>query len=271
MLDKLCPQALIYLVFSLVHVITALSEGQVKIAGVKFIVMVLFTSLIDTLCKNNLSSVAWFLVFMPFILMTLLTTLLLLAFGTSILTEKETIKEGNTNSQPVLNIENSVYDPTPYVGSQGEMINLAYQRENCKASQTTTYRNKTPQHGPCNAVDDNYKTMNHTGREDGKSQILTIPLKVDKKNPPVIDKIVVHTRSYFSGWNVARTTNMHVEVGFADKPDSFKVVTPANGFTFNTSYKHEIENVNTKGDTIKIVGVPGQWLHLRNVEAYAKK
>ena len=52
-----------------------------NVALLKFIVMIIFATVLNILCSRNLSIIAWLLVFIPFIFMTVITTLLLIAFG----------------------------------------------------------------------------------------------------------------------------------------------------------------------------------------------
>jgi len=81
MLDKLCPPALIYLLFSITHVVMDTANGLYNSAMVKMMVAFIFTILLNQLCVSGLSVVSWLFVFMPFILMSLIVALLLLAFG----------------------------------------------------------------------------------------------------------------------------------------------------------------------------------------------
>ena len=45
--------------------------------------MILFTILINILCQRGLSVISWFIVLIPFIMMTIITTILLFIFGLS--------------------------------------------------------------------------------------------------------------------------------------------------------------------------------------------
>lgn len=81
MLDKVCPPALLYLGFSLIQIVIDLYKGLYNTTFIKFIVMVLFTIFLNILCKSGLTIISWFVVFIPFISMTVITTLLLFVFG----------------------------------------------------------------------------------------------------------------------------------------------------------------------------------------------
>ena len=62
-------------------------------ALVKIFIMIIFTFLLNLLCQQGLGIISWFIVFIPFITMTVITTLLLLTFGLSPFSgEKTTIE-----------------------------------------------------------------------------------------------------------------------------------------------------------------------------------
>jgi hypothetical protein len=78
---NLCPPALIYLVFSLTHIIIDTFKGLYNTAFFKFIIMVMITFLLNILCEGGLSIISWIIVFVPFIFMTIIVTMLLYIFG----------------------------------------------------------------------------------------------------------------------------------------------------------------------------------------------
>ena len=78
---KLCSPALIYLVFSLTQVVIDSIKGLYNVALLKFIMMFLFTLLLNILCETGLGVVSWIIVFVPFILMSVITSILLFVFG----------------------------------------------------------------------------------------------------------------------------------------------------------------------------------------------
>ncbi len=83
MLDTLCPPAILYLGFSLTQIIIDTFKGQYNTAFFKTIVMCIFTLLLNILCERGLSVISWLIVFIPFILMTYITAVLLFVFGLS--------------------------------------------------------------------------------------------------------------------------------------------------------------------------------------------
>ena len=81
MIDKLCPPAILYLGFSLVQITIDIFKGFYNTAFFKSIVMLIFTLLLNIMCKRGLSIISWIIVFIPFILMTYITAVLLFVFG----------------------------------------------------------------------------------------------------------------------------------------------------------------------------------------------
>jgi hypothetical protein len=75
--DNLCMPAILYIVFSLTQIIIDIFKNMYNMAFLKFVVMIIFTILLNLLCKNGLGIISWFIVFLPFITMTILTTLIL--------------------------------------------------------------------------------------------------------------------------------------------------------------------------------------------------
>ena len=82
-LDKLCMPAILYIGFSLTHIIIDLFNKLYNTAILKFVLMIIFTTMLDLLCKSGLTVLSWIIVFMPFILLTAITLLLLFSLGLS--------------------------------------------------------------------------------------------------------------------------------------------------------------------------------------------
>ena len=83
LLNNLCPPAILYLAFSLTQIIIDIFKNMYNTAFFKFIVMTIFTLMLDILCQRGLGIISWFIVFIPFITMTVITSLLLFVFGLS--------------------------------------------------------------------------------------------------------------------------------------------------------------------------------------------
>ena len=69
-IDTLCPPALIYVVFTITHIIIDMFKNLYNLAFIKFIVMIIFTLLLNILCNQGLTFVSWIIVFVPFMMMT---------------------------------------------------------------------------------------------------------------------------------------------------------------------------------------------------------
>ena len=80
-LQNLCPPALIYLIFSLTQIIIDTFKGLYNTAFFKFVVMIIFTFLLNILCAQGLDIISWIIVFIPFMLMSIITAILLFVFG----------------------------------------------------------------------------------------------------------------------------------------------------------------------------------------------
>jgi len=80
-LGDLCAPTIIYLLFSLTQILLDLYSGLYNTAGMKAIVMVMVSILLNILCMRGMSVVSWIIVFIPFILMTTVVSILLYTFG----------------------------------------------------------------------------------------------------------------------------------------------------------------------------------------------
>lgn len=76
-LETLCPPSIIYLIFSLTQIIIDTFKKMYNTAFLKFFVMIIFTLMLNILCQQGLTVVSWFIVFLPFIMMSIITSLLL--------------------------------------------------------------------------------------------------------------------------------------------------------------------------------------------------
>jgi hypothetical protein len=85
---NLCGPALIYVIFSLTQIIIDTFKGLYNTAFFKIIVMILITFLLNALCEQGLGIISWFIVFIPFIFMTVIVAMLLYVFGLDAATGK---------------------------------------------------------------------------------------------------------------------------------------------------------------------------------------
>lgn len=78
---NLCAPAIIYLIFSITQILIDTFKGLYNTAFIKVIVTIMVTLLLNILCEQGLSVVSWIIVFIPFILMTVIVSMILYVFG----------------------------------------------------------------------------------------------------------------------------------------------------------------------------------------------
>jgi len=81
MLEKICSPALLYLAFSMVQIIIDLFQGQYETSLLKFIIMFIFTAILNILCLNGYTKFVWFIVIIPIIMLTYISSILFYVFG----------------------------------------------------------------------------------------------------------------------------------------------------------------------------------------------
>jgi hypothetical protein len=113
---KICAPAIIYLIFSITQILIDTFKGLYNTVFVKIIVTSMVTLLLNILCEQGLSVVSWIIVFIPFILMTAIVSVVLYVFGLDAATgsldyNKNTLTECS-NNVTVDSLGNIViYDP----------------------------------------------------------------------------------------------------------------------------------------------------------------
>lgn len=100
--QEICPPALIYLIFSTTQVVIDTTKGYYNLAMTKMFVALIFTMLLNYLCSLGLGIISWLIVFIPFILMTLIVSMLLLMFGLDPTTGKLKILDPNEEKPKVI-------------------------------------------------------------------------------------------------------------------------------------------------------------------------
>jgi amino acid transporter len=112
MLEKICSPALLYLAFSMVQITIDLFQGQYETSLLKFIIMFIFTAILNILCINGYTKIVWFIVIIPIILLTYISSILFYMFG---------INPGQTNLR-VQKKQGQSQDPPKGPGqSQGQV------------------------------------------------------------------------------------------------------------------------------------------------------
>lgn len=86
-IDKLCAPALIYAVFTFTQILIDIYYNNIDVVITKSIALVVFTLLLNVLCKSGLTPISWIIVFVPFIFTTLITFIVLTNVGSSVIKE----------------------------------------------------------------------------------------------------------------------------------------------------------------------------------------
>ena len=106
----LCAPALIYVAFSLTQIIIDTFKGLYNTAFFKVIVMIVITILLNALCQSGMGIISWIIVFVPFIFMSVIVTILLYVFGLDPETGLLNIQD---NTAPTNKGGNLVFSTTP--------------------------------------------------------------------------------------------------------------------------------------------------------------
>ena len=100
-LSSICAPALIYIGFSLIQIFIDIYNNSTNEAFLKFIFMLVFTLIINILCDLGYVVIAWIIVFIPIIMMTIISTLLLQVFGLD--PKNKDIKSRTHNARDISN------------------------------------------------------------------------------------------------------------------------------------------------------------------------
>lgn len=116
-MTNLCAPAIIYLIFSATQILIDTFKGLYNTAFMKVIVTIMVTLLLNILCQRGYSLVSWIIVFIPFILMSVIVSMLLYVFGLDVTTGSLNYKCDNNNVDCGNNISIdalgniNIYDP----------------------------------------------------------------------------------------------------------------------------------------------------------------
>jgi hypothetical protein len=116
-MPSLCGPAILYLIFSMTQIIIDTFEGLYNTAFIKLVVMIMLTLLLHILCQSGLSAIAWVIVFIPFIFMTVIVSMALYVFGLNAATGTFNTCSSTTETKEVSNVTVDstgniiVYDP----------------------------------------------------------------------------------------------------------------------------------------------------------------
>jgi hypothetical protein len=107
---QLCTPSIIYLIFSITQILIDLYKGLYNTAFMKIIVASMVTLLLNILCERGLGVVSWIIVFIPFILMTLIVSMLLYVFGLDAASGTFDYKCKDQTGTTIINNENRYSD-----------------------------------------------------------------------------------------------------------------------------------------------------------------
>lgn len=110
----LCPPALIYLIYSVVQIGIDIIKGFYNTAFVKVWVAFVFTILLNYLCQSGLGIVSWIIIFLPFVLMAVIVSLLLFTFGLDAKTGKLLVHSPSTGTSVKTGKKNVKKDDNSY-------------------------------------------------------------------------------------------------------------------------------------------------------------
>jgi hypothetical protein len=98
---NLCAPAIIYLIFSITQILIDTYKAMYNTAIIKIMVTVMVTLLLNILCEQGLGVVSWIIVFIPFILMTVIVSMVLYIFGLNATTG--TVSSSCSNGENCIN------------------------------------------------------------------------------------------------------------------------------------------------------------------------
>ena len=108
---NLCAPAIIYLIFSITQILIDTFKGLYNTAIIKVIVTIMVTLLLNILCEKGLGVVSWIIVFIPFILMTVIVTMILYVFGLDAATGQFDYDQCKTDASGNVLVYDPKYNP----------------------------------------------------------------------------------------------------------------------------------------------------------------
>jgi hypothetical protein len=105
---QICPPALIFVIYMTIQVVIDIFQGFYNRSFVKIVLLFLIGGGLNVLCENGYTIVAWVLVFVPFVLMSLVVVLILFLLKKKETTgDVKTKKDKEENQAPVIVIPNN--------------------------------------------------------------------------------------------------------------------------------------------------------------------
>lgn len=109
-INNICSPAIIYLGFSITQIVIDIYKTMYNTAFLKFVVSIVFTIILNIICERGLSIISWIIVFIPFMFITVITSILLYMFGLDPFFGKlkyNVDNLNNNNTTPILRIDNN--------------------------------------------------------------------------------------------------------------------------------------------------------------------
>ena len=123
MIQKLCMPALMYLIFMVMHICFDLYYNLYNMVLIKLGIGTLGTLLLNVLCENNMSIVSWFIVSIPFVMMSVVAVYISMILGLNPATGKsKAIVSNNPPNSPPSIYANPVAINTAYSGTLANSI-----------------------------------------------------------------------------------------------------------------------------------------------------
>ena len=94
----LCTPALLYLILCSIQIIIDFIQGLYNIALIKIGVTIVMTIVLNVLCEIDLGIISWIIVLVPFLFMTIIASVILVALGLDNTTEPTTTTTTQTTS-----------------------------------------------------------------------------------------------------------------------------------------------------------------------------
>lgn len=101
---QICPPALIFVIYMAIQVVIDIFQGYFNTAIVKIVILFIFGAGLNMLCQEGFTVVAWVLIFIPFVLMSLIVVIILY-----MLDKKDTVgnEEPGKDNPPVIVLPNN--------------------------------------------------------------------------------------------------------------------------------------------------------------------
>ena len=88
-IEGLCAPALIYVIYGTTRIIVETYKGLYNLALMQIFITIIFTYLLNVLCRAGMGIISWIIVFIPFFLMSIIAGVLLVVFGLNPATGKQ--------------------------------------------------------------------------------------------------------------------------------------------------------------------------------------